>query len=615
MKYKVNGDVLTEIANAIRKKNGSDKRFRVSEIANLIDSIEGGGGGVIEGELFLTADGEEFLTVDNEQFATEFQDRLVDVDNFPTPPNEEAVYKIVRSETDVQYGIPINEAEVFRYTEEAYATIYVQLVSQVLDFITYFGMIGNSYLGYKTVDNAAEIDKTDRGYVYIDTSTNTMHVYLSGEWQSNSFTVVENKDSIPSTIGFYGCYGTTRKWTSVDSEVANLNTRLSEKEDEITSLNTQIEESTAKTNFMDYATLEIVDGEISLSSISDTEITSFVIHPSVKVIGGDAFRDCEKLTSVVIPDSVTKISNFAFYGCDSLTSVVIPDSVTLIGNYAFQTCHGLTSVEIGNSVTSICNYAFNNCSSLTSVVIPDSVTTIGSDAFSFCPSLTNVEIGDSVEMIGNDAFHGCYSLTGVEIGDSVTTIGNNAFNSCSLTSIEIPDSVTSIGYYAFANCSSLTSVVIGDSVTSIGQYAFENCSELTSITIPDSVTSIAQNAFSGCDGLQCNGYDNGLYLGNTNNPYLVLVKAKDKSITSCKIPEQCTIICSNFYGCNSLTSIEIPDSVVYIASGSFRGCESLTSIVYTGTMEQWRAIKKIAGWNTNTGEYTIHCTDGDIAKS
>jgi hypothetical protein len=31
-------------------------------------------------------------------------------------------------------------------------------------------------------------------------------------------------------------------------------------------------------------------------------------------------------------------------------------------------------------------------------------------------------------------------------------------------------------------------------------------------------------------------------------------------------------------------------------------------------MEQWNAISKGGSWNRNTGNYTVHCTDGDIGK-
>ena len=123
---------------------------------------------------------------------------------------------------------------------------------------------------------------------------------------------------------------------------------------------------------------------------------------------------------------------------------------------------------------------------------------------------------------------------------------------------------TSISSYAFFWCDSLTSITIPDSVTSIGSYALYNCTSLTSIVIPDGVTSIGNYALSWC---------------------------------------------------SSLTNITIPDSVTNIGGSVFRYCRSLTDITFQGTQAQWNAIGKGVNWNSDTGLYTIHCTDGDIAKS
>ena len=309
---------------------------------------------------------------------------------------------------------------------------------------------------------------------------------------------------------------------------------------------------------------------------------SFIIPDGVTSIGSESFSGCINLTSVAIPDSVTSIGSSAFYNCSSLTSITIPDSITSIDSGAFGWCSGLTSVmwNAENCAIGIYEPIFVDCSNLTSITIGDNVEAIPSRAFACCINLANITIPDGVTSIGDHAFSGCSSLTSITIPDSVTSISRVAFADCSsLTSISIPDSVTSIGEAAFSDCSNLTSITIPDSVTSIGGAAFSGCSSLTSISIPDSVTFIGSIAFYGCNSLTYTEYENVYYIGNDTNKYVVLIKAKTTSITSCNINDSCKFIYSSaFSGCSSLENIKIPNSVTSIDYSAFQGCTGLTSI-------------------------------------
>ncbi len=339
----------------------------------------------------------------------------------------------------------------------------------------------------------------------------------------------------------------------------------------------------------------------------------------VTITSGDcierrAFEDCKNLTSVTIAESVTKIGEKAFFSCDSLTDIVLPNNVVSVEAEAFRKCSSLNNITLPSGLTSISARLFSECTNLRSVTIPNSVTGIGNYAFTGCKNLTSITIPSSVNAIGNSAFMNCnkllevYNLSELEINmgeEANGYVGYYALNihtsdkqkSCQWvsedgfkyhlfylidyvgdkTEITLPDDAV---MYKYAFCGSkLEKVTIPSGVTSISKFAFEDCTYLTEITISDSVISVGGNAFSGCDQLNYNEHDNALYLGNGDNPYLILVKAKETTISSCVIHESTKVIGDDaFIWCGKLASTTIPNGVISIGEDAFR-CTGLSSIV------------------------------------
>ena len=278
-----------------------------------------------------------------------------------------------------------------------------------------------------------------------------------------------------------------------------------------------------------------------------------------------------EITSVSLPDGLTSIGDEAFRGCSSLTSVTIPNSVTSIGEDTFSGCSSLTSVTIPNSVTSIGGRAFYKCSSLSSFTIPKSVTSIGERAFYGCTSLTSPVFNVHCFAYMPASYTGAYTIP-----EGIKQIAGGAFEYCSsLTSVTIPKGVTSIESSTFHRCSSLTSVTIPNSVTSIGTHAFSWSPSLTSVTIPNSVTSIEDYAFyqTSIYNTKSNWENGVLYISNC------LIEAERDISGSYAIKEDTRILADDaFFGCSSLTSVTIPNSVTSIGWGAFYNCSSLSSI-------------------------------------
>ncbi len=168
---------------------------------------------------------------------------------------------------------------------------------------------------------------------------------------------------------------------------------------------------------------------------------------------------------------------------------------------------------------------------------------------------------------------------------SYTVSGNEAtITACSERikgNITIPSTlggypVIAIGHRAFKGCYKITGVSFPDGLKEIGNDAFSSCSRLSEINIPDSVISIGLNAFNGTKYVRDFSNwapDTGVYIDN----YLIQVATKAAKFEI--KPGTVCIADGVFSDCKSLSSVTIPDSVIYIGKYAFDDCSLLYNMI------------------------------------
>ncbi|MBQ2903592.1 MAG: leucine-rich repeat protein [Clostridia bacterium] len=357
---------------------------------------------------------------------------------------------------------------------------------------------------------------------------------------------------------------------------------------------------------------EIKDGTVyimpgAFSSMYD--LTKVTIPASVKVIGTNAFAQCQKLASVTFEDGsmLKEIGDRAFATCLSLYEINVPDGTKKIGQEAFYGCTNLKVISLPDSTESVACDAFEDAIYLLNTdnwengvlyignvlytadpeKLPESyeikadTVCIADMAFYDCRSLKSVVIPDTVKYIGNGAFYNCGNLANANIPTGVVSIGASAFDNCNLKSVTIPASVTAIGEGAFQNCDNLTEVIFeeGNQLEKVEAETFSWCSNLKSISLPSTVTEIGYEAFY---------YMNHYYSWNDNGivefafPESLKVIGENAfynaGIKNADIPEGTEEIGNYAFQNSAVETVSIPSTVTKIGENAFLNCNNLTEI-------------------------------------
>ncbi len=281
------------------------------------------------------------------------------------------------------------------------------------------------------------------------------------------------------------------------------------------------------------------------------------IPSSILEINSDAFKNCANLLAVFYEGTIEDWCQIQFKN-EYATPMYYASSFYMLKEQAWKE---VTTVTVPESITVLNDYQFYGFTHLSHVDLPDTMIRVRSYAFAKCSSIEELII--SPRFIDEHALMGCDKLTRLTLGYFDSTISLGFFFGGSNTSI--PDSLTEV------------TILAG---TQLQNNAFRGLKNLTKLTLPSTLVKVGSGIVDGCDKLLYNEKDNGLYLGNEENPYLILMHMKDQVAASFNIAEQTKFIAdSAFYQASHLKELVIPSSVIEIGKSAFRYATSLKTIV------------------------------------
>lgn len=206
------------------------------------------------------------------------------------------------------------------------------------------------------------------------------------------------------------------------------------------------------------------------------------------------------------------------------------------------------------------------------------VTGVSYIALEGCTGITSVTLPSSVKYIGTHAFHNCYNMVNVDMGNGVEEIGYAAFLNCkSLTKVVIPDPVVNLPMSAFGNCSALDTLIFGQHLNDINNFAFEGDTSLRYIQLNEDLQWIRDGIFYGCHNLQSIDFSQAPHIGLVGDSAFAYCSSLSGELV---FGNQFIEVGSGaFFNCNSITSIDLGNSVNLIGSGAFDGCNGITTFI------------------------------------
>lgn len=284
-------------------------------------------------------------------------------------------------------------------------------------------------------------------------------------------------------------------------------------------------------------------------------------------------------TYTVLSDGTAEITGYS----GSLSRVLLPETVndikvTSIGSSVFAQNEILEEVTIPDSVISIGDHSFGECTALKKVKLPEKLQRLGDLVFQGNTALKDITLPETLVYIGMNPFDRCDLL------ESVVLSGENPFYSVEEGILYDRLSNALISYPAGKQDEKYT---VPDWVTAINAAAFSENPFISEITLSENITEISGNPFCGCINLnnifvspfnqnfEC---QNNIFLNSQKRELIAYLWNSDQERFS--VPSGIISIGNEaFYKHTELTSINLPDTLIYIGDAAFAQ-SGLTSITF-----------------------------------
>ena len=357
------------------------------------------------------------------------------------------------------------------------------------------------------------------------------------------------------------------------------------------------------------------------STAVNVEIPSLRNGKPVLSVAARAFMGNKTILSVSFGKNVKRIGEMAFSGCEALTTVTYHEQseLAVIEGAAFLGCVRLKAFVVPTGVTALPQEMLKGCTALTDLVLHSGITAIGENALEGCDAITYREEGGAkylgaegaphlllagvtdksitaftvpadTRIIGTSAFLGCAALEQVTLPEGVLALSPYAFTACtSLDAITLPSTLISIGTAAFAECAALTSLTVPAGVSHIGERAFYKCTVLSALELSSGIKTVGAFAFLST-ALTYTEHEGGKYLGNAENPYLVLADTA-ADLTALTIHGNTRVVANGALADSDAASIlrvEVGADVITLGAGAFLGCTSLEELVFPPA-DDWKS--------------------------